>query len=80
MVAHAVPVVPPAPSVATSSTTNREYIGSTTTYMVDNILKITKEASETFKDVPYIKALAGILVQIISIREVRDLSGECNGH
>ena len=79
MVAHAVPVVPPAPSVATSSTTNREYIESTTTNIVDTVLKITKEASETFKDVPYIKALAGILIQIISIREVRELSVQRNG-
>jgi hypothetical protein len=79
MVAHGVPVIPPAPSIAISSTTNREYVEFTTTSIVDVVLKIAKEASDTFKNVPYIKAFAGIVIQIISIREVRELSGERNG-
>ena len=79
MVAHGIPVVPPAPSFAIPSTTNREYIESTTANTVDTVLKIAKEASETFKNVPYIKAFAGIVIQIISIREVRELSGKRNG-
>ena len=78
MVAHGVPVVPPAPSIAISSTTDREYIESTTS-TVDTVLKIAKEASDMFKNVPYIKAFAGIIIQIISIREVRELSGERSG-
>jgi len=72
MVAHGIPEV-------ISSTTDREYIESTATNAVDTVLKIAKEASETFKNVPYIKAFAGIIIQIISIREVRELSGEGNG-
>jgi hypothetical protein len=81
MVAHGVPVVPPAasPSIAIPSITNREYVEFTTTSIVDIVLKIAKEASDTFKNVPYIKAFAGIVIQIISIREVRELSGERNG-
>jgi hypothetical protein len=79
MVAHGIPMVPPTPSFAISSTTNREYIESTTTNIVDTVLKIAKEAGETFKNVPYIKTFAGIVIQIISIREVRELSGEHNG-
>ena len=80
MVAHGIPMVPPAPSIAIGpSTTNREYIESTTTNTVDTVLKIAKEASDMFKTVPYIKAFAGIVIQIISIREVRELFGERNG-
>jgi hypothetical protein len=82
MVAHGVPVVPPSPApvaVPSGSTTNHEYIESTATNLVDTVLKITKEASEMFKDVPYIKAFAGVLIQIVNIREVRELFGERNG-
>ena len=78
MVAHGVPVVPPAPSIPISSTTDREYIESTTN-TVDTVLKIAKEASDMFKNVPYVKAFAGIIIQIISIREVRELSEERSG-
>jgi hypothetical protein len=46
----------------------------TTTDIVDTVLTITKEASEVFKDVPYINAFAGILIQIINIRKVRERS------
>jgi hypothetical protein len=83
MVDHGVPVAPPAPSIAIRSTTNREYVDSTaaTTNIVDTVLNIAKEASDMFKNVPHINAFSGIVIQIISIREVRELlvSGECNG-
>jgi hypothetical protein len=79
MDAHGVPVVPPSPSIAIPLPTNREYVEFTTTNIVDIVLKIAKEASDTFKHVPYIKGFAGIVIQIISIREVRELSRECNG-
>ena len=81
MVAHGlpVPVVPPAPSVAIPSATNREYIKSTARNTIDTVTKIAKEASDTFKNVPYIKGIAGIVIQIITIREVRELSRERNG-
>jgi len=78
MVAHGIPEVPPA-ALAISSTTDGDYIESTATTVVDTVLTIAKEASETFKNVPYIKAFAGIVIQIIRIREVRELSGELNG-
>jgi hypothetical protein len=73
MVAHGLPVVPslPAAITSTTSTTNSEYVASTTTNIADTVLKIAKEASELFKNVPYIKAFAGIVIQIINIREVR---------
>ena len=77
MVAHGIPVVPSAPSVAISSTTNHEYVESTTN-IVDTVLKIAREASDMFKQVPYIKTFAGIIIQIISIREARELSRERN--
>jgi len=77
MAAHGIPVVPPAP-FAISSATDREYIESTTTNIIDTVSKIAKEAGKMFKDVPYIKALAGIVIQIISIKEVREISGERN--
>jgi hypothetical protein len=78
MVAHGAPgpVVPPAPSIAIA---NRESVESTTTNIVDTVLKIAKDTSEMFKNVPYIKAFAGIVIQIIGIREVRELSGERSG-
>lgn len=79
MVAHGVTgVVPPAPSIAIASTTNREYVESTTTNIANTVLNIAKDASQMFKNVPYITALAGIVIQIINIREVREQSGERN--
>ena len=75
MVAHEIPEVPPAP-FAISLTTDPE---STATSVVDTVLNIAKETSEMFQNVPYIKAFAGIIIQIINIREVRELSGERNG-
>jgi hypothetical protein len=69
-------MVPSAPSVAVPSTTDQECAASTTTNIVDTISKITKEVGEMFKDVPYIKAFAGIIIRVIEIREVRELAGE----
>ena len=50
MVAHGVPVpvVFPAPAIAIPSATNREYVESTTTNIVDTVLKIAKEAGGMF--------------------------------
>jgi hypothetical protein len=77
MVAHGLPMVPATTHpVAFPSTTNREYVVSTTTNIVDTVSKIAKEAGEMFKDVPYIKAFAGIIIRVIEIREVRELAGE----
>jgi hypothetical protein len=78
MAAHGIPVIPPAPSFVISSTTNREYIEDTATNIADTVLKIAQEASKMFTNVPYIMGIAGIVIQIISIREVREQSGERN--
>ena len=69
-VAHGLPVLPSSPAAITTSTTNSEYVASTTTNIADTVLKIAKEASELFMNVPYIKTFAGIVIQIINIREV----------
>ena len=76
MVAHGLPNMALAPStrpLELLSATDDEYVVSTTTNLVDTVSKIAKEAGEMLKDVPYVKALAGIIVQIIKIREVRAL-------
>ena len=57
-------------SAVSPSTNSREVIVSTTTNIVDTVLKLTKVAGEMLKEVPYVKALAGIIVQIIEIRDV----------
>ena len=76
IIAHGRPTVPSTHSVALPSTTHQEYVVSTGTNIVDTVAKIAKEASEMLKGVPYVKALAGIIIQIIKIREVRELSKE----
>jgi len=58
-------------STAPSSTNSREYVTSTTTNLVDTSARLAKDAGEMFKDIPYIKAVAGIIIQIITIRDVR---------
>ena len=73
MVAHGLPIIPPAHLIATLSATTGGYVASPTTDLVNTVLKIAKEAGEMFKNVPYIKAFAGIVIQIINIREVREL-------
>ncbi|KAG6815280.1 hypothetical protein H0H87_003351 [Tephrocybe sp. NHM501043] len=42
---------------------------ATTTNLVDTVLKLAREVGEMFTEVPYIKAVAGILIQIIAIRD-----------
>ena len=76
MIAHGLPMVPSTHSVALPSTTHQIYVASTATNLVDTVSGIAKEAGEMLKGVPYVKALAGIIIQIIKIREVRELSKE----
>ena len=64
-------VVPSARSTTSPSVTIQENAASTVSNTVEDVLKITKEASDLFKGVPYVKALAGVILQIIKIREVR---------
>ena len=40
------------------------------TNIADTGLKLAKDVGEILRDVPYVRALAGIIVQIIEIREV----------
>jgi hypothetical protein len=76
IISHGLPTVPSTHSVALPSITDQEYVASTATNIVDTVSKIAKEAGEMLKGVPYVKALAGIIIQIIKIREVRELAGE----
>ncbi|KAG6915405.1 hypothetical protein DXG01_011638 [Tephrocybe rancida] len=43
--------------------------GSTTTNTVDIVMKLAKDVTEMLKDIPYVKAVAGIIIQIIQIRD-----------
>ena len=76
MVAPGLPVVSSTRPVAIPLINNPAYAMTTTTNIIDTVSKITKEIGEIFKTVPYIKAFAGILIQIIKVREVRKLAGE----
>ncbi|KAG6847412.1 hypothetical protein H0H93_008270, partial [Arthromyces matolae] len=64
------------PTGDSSTATNHQLIASTTTNIIDTtvtladtVLKLAKDAGEVLKNVPYVKALAGALVQIIAIRD-----------
>ncbi|KAG6834578.1 hypothetical protein H0H93_008777 [Arthromyces matolae] len=48
------------------TTTN---IIDTTVTLADTVFKLAKDAGEVLKNVPYVKALAGVIVQIIAIRD-----------
>ena len=52
------------------SMNSHEFIASTTTNIVDTVLKLAKDVGVILKDIPYVKALAEIIVQIIEIRDV----------
>ncbi|KAG6844166.1 hypothetical protein H0H87_009285 [Tephrocybe sp. NHM501043] len=41
----------------------------TTTSFVDTVSKLAKEVGEAFKEIPYIKAVAGTIIQIIAIKD-----------
>lgn len=68
------PIVPFARPAAIPPIADSEYADSTMSNFLDIVLKITKEAGEVLKDVPYVKVLSGIILQIIKIREVRTLA------
>jgi hypothetical protein len=55
---------------ALSSTNSREDVTSTAANFFETGLKLAKDVGEMLKDVPYVKAVAGIIVQIIEIRDV----------
>ena len=57
-------------STVSPSTNSPEFIASTMTNIADTGLKLAKDVGEILRDVPYVRALAGIIVQIIEIREV----------
>ena len=70
MVAHGLPALPSTPLPTTLSPNLRERLDNTTTSAIDTILKVAKEAGGVLKDVPYVKAVAGTVVQIIQMKEV----------
>ena len=47
------------------STNSPEFIAS-----INTVLRLAKDAGDMLNGVPYVKALAGIIVQIIEIRDV----------
>ena len=71
MVAHARPIAPfTRHSTVFPSTNSRELIASTMTNIADTVLRLAKDAGDMLKGVPYVKALAGVIIQIIQIRDV----------
>ncbi|KAG6834863.1 hypothetical protein H0H93_006841, partial [Arthromyces matolae] len=72
-------MLPKEPSIVTThatGATDRQLIAPTGTNIVDTavtladtVLKLAKDAGEVLKNVPYVKALAGVIVQIIAIRD-----------
>ncbi|KAG6917239.1 hypothetical protein DXG01_003271 [Tephrocybe rancida] len=59
------------PFAVSPSTNHHEIIvsASTTTNTADTVMKLAKSVGEMLKDIPYVKALAGLIVQIIEIRD-----------
>lgn len=53
--------------VPAAETSNAEL----TTNLTDTITKIAKEGGEMLDNVPYVKAISGVVLQIIKIRTVR---------
>ena len=71
MIAHGRSIAPfTRHSTVSPSTNSREFIASTTTNIADTVFRLAKDAGEILRDIPYVKALAGIIVQIIQIRDV----------
>ena len=71
MAAHVPSISLSARHPPTPSSTNFSACGaSTATNLIETGLRLAKDAAEMLKEVPYVKAVAGILVQIIEIRDV----------
>ncbi|KAG6914773.1 hypothetical protein DXG01_015434 [Tephrocybe rancida] len=68
MVAHGQPMLVFTNLIASPSTNPHEVIASTTN-TADTVMKLAKNVGEMLKDVPYVKAVAGIIIQIIQIRD-----------
>ncbi|KAG6853594.1 hypothetical protein H0H87_008450, partial [Tephrocybe sp. NHM501043] len=54
---------------STAATNSNTALDSTTTNVVDSVAKLVREVGELLKNVPYIKGVAGIILQIIAIRD-----------
>ena len=70
MIAHGLPAVPSTPLPTMLSPDLRQRLDATTKGAIDTILNVAKEAGGLLKDVPYVKAVAGTVVQIIQMKEV----------
>ncbi|KAG6844099.1 hypothetical protein H0H87_009799 [Tephrocybe sp. NHM501043] len=68
MVAHGQPSLLSA-NHSTVSTASDTALESTTANLVDTTAKLAKDVGEMLKSVPYVKAVAGIISQIITIRD-----------
>ncbi|KAG6910190.1 hypothetical protein DXG01_012639, partial [Tephrocybe rancida] len=68
MVAHGQPMIVFTNPIASLSTNPHEVIASASN-TADTVMKLARNVGEMLKDVPYVKAVAGLIVQIIEIRD-----------
>ncbi|KAG6906675.1 hypothetical protein DXG01_012655, partial [Tephrocybe rancida] len=68
MVAHGQPKIIFTNHTASPSTNPHEVVASASN-TTDTVMKLAKNVGEVLKDVPYVKAVAGLVVQIIEIRD-----------
>ncbi|KAG6914744.1 hypothetical protein DXG01_015655, partial [Tephrocybe rancida] len=68
MVAHGQPMLVFTNRTASPSTNPHEVIASASN-TTDTVMKLAKNVGDMLKDVPYVKAVAGLIVQIIEIRD-----------
>ena len=72
-IAHGLPVVPVLhmrPVQVVSPYSILRDVDSTATRVIDTVLTITKEAAQLSQQIPYLRGLAGTILEIIKIKEV----------
>jgi hypothetical protein len=47
-----------------------QYIPAARANLAGTVLTLTKDVAEMLQDVPYVKAVAGVILQIIQVKEV----------
>jgi len=68
--AHGLPVLPSPGPVAIPSTSRLDNVDDTAPNIVGTVSEIVKEVAEMLNDVPYVKTLTGVILQIIKVKEV----------
>jgi hypothetical protein len=75
--AHAIPHLhvksPPPPTRPSSSLVRPQSKHDTGVSAAGTAFALTKDAADAMSQVPYVKAIAGVLSQIVQIREVRSV-------